>query len=308
MPPAASTGTSTASTISGTSTMVATSPVWPPASYPCATTMSTPFSTCRWACEALPARAATGTPAACTCSITSTGGEPSALAIRRIGCSSATSTCERATECSQPRTPSPSSPSASGGTPSFSRVCCTKSLWPCGINVDRSSCVPSVGTLAGITMSTPYGLPSVFASIHVNARSRSSASLNRTHPSTPSPPARLIAAATCSDGVKPKIGCSMPNWSHRLVRMFLHVSACPLIIGFPAGGPADLVDQPQRPRHLVARERLAHVSVQFGQCRRRALARVHDRADALAEQVVRDADHERVEHVGVRLQHALDLF
>ncbi len=32
MPPAASTGTSTASTTSGMSTIVATSPVWPPAS------------------------------------------------------------------------------------------------------------------------------------------------------------------------------------------------------------------------------------------------------------------------------------
>ena len=58
------------------------------------------------ACLAVPASAATGTPAACACSMTSFGGEPRALAIRLIGCSSATSTCERATECSQPSTPS----------------------------------------------------------------------------------------------------------------------------------------------------------------------------------------------------------
>ena len=69
-----------------------------------------------------------------------------------------------------------------------------------------STAVPSVGILAGITMSTPYGLPSVFSSIHCRTFSRSSASLNRTQPSTPSPPALVTAAATFSDGVKTKIG------------------------------------------------------------------------------------------------------
>ena len=43
-------------------------------------------------------------------------------------------------------------------------------------------------------------------------------SLNRTQPSTPSPPARETAAATCSEGVKAKIGCSMPKRSQRVVR------------------------------------------------------------------------------------------
>ncbi len=52
MPPAASTGTgATASTTSGTRTMVATSPVWPPASVPCATIRSTPAAACRRACS-----------------------------------------------------------------------------------------------------------------------------------------------------------------------------------------------------------------------------------------------------------------
>ena len=69
-----------------------------------------------------------------------------------------------------------------------------------------STAVPSVGTLAGMTMSTPYGLPSVFSSIQHRTFSRSSASLNRTQPSTPRPPALLTAAATFSDGVKTKIG------------------------------------------------------------------------------------------------------
>ena len=69
-----------------------------------------------------------------------------------------------------------------------------------------SLALPSVGTFAGITTSTPYGLPSVFSSIQLSTVSSSSGSLNRTQPSTPSPPALLTAAATFSDGVKTKIG------------------------------------------------------------------------------------------------------
>ena len=44
-------------------------------------------------------------------------------------------------------------------------------------------------------------------------RSSSSVSLKRTQPSTPRPPARETAAATCSEGVKAKIGYSIPNSS-----------------------------------------------------------------------------------------------
>ena len=69
-----------------------------------------------------------------------------------------------------------------------------------------STGVPSVGTVAGMTMSTPYGLPSVLSSIQASTDSSSSAWLNRTQPSTPIPPARVTAAATFSDGVKTKIG------------------------------------------------------------------------------------------------------
>ena len=43
--------------------MDAMSPVWPPASYPCATRKSTPAPICRWACSRLPTRAATRAPA-----------------------------------------------------------------------------------------------------------------------------------------------------------------------------------------------------------------------------------------------------
>ncbi len=90
MPPAASTGTSRIGLIalitSGTSTMVETSPQWPPASVPCTTRISTPAATWRSACSLAPTRAATGTPCFLPISIIAFGGTPSALAISRIGC------------------------------------------------------------------------------------------------------------------------------------------------------------------------------------------------------------------------------
>ena len=85
--------------------------------------------------------------------------------------------------------------------------------------VDRSVDVPSVGIFIGMTTSTPYGLPSVLSSIQSRALSSSSASLKRTQPRTPRPPARDTAAATCSDGVNAKIGYSMPKASQRAVRI-----------------------------------------------------------------------------------------
>ena len=181
--------------------------------------MSTPLATCARACSAFPASAATSMPRSCALAMTSGGGGPSAFAISRAGWASATSTCLRATECSQPITPSPACvPSGSGGTPSSRSVSSTKSLCACGIIAPRSLAAPSAGTRAGMTTSTPYGRPSVFASIQSRTASSSAGSLNRTQPSTPMPPARLIAAATCSDGVKPTIGCSMPSRSHTGVR------------------------------------------------------------------------------------------
>ena len=65
-----------------------------------------------------------------------------------------------------------------------------------------------------MTTSMPYGRPPVLASIQSRAASSSAGSLNRTQPSTPRPPARLTAAATCSDGLNPTMGCSMPSRSH----------------------------------------------------------------------------------------------
>ena len=100
MPPAASTGTSRIGLIafstSGTSTMVVTSPQWPPASVPCTTRMSTPAATWRIACSLAPTRAATGTPCFLPISIISGGGTPSALAISLIGCSKAASSTSSA--------------------------------------------------------------------------------------------------------------------------------------------------------------------------------------------------------------------
>src|SRR2546430_2300505 len=63
MPPAATTGTRspTASAIWGTRGNVATCPVWPPASVPCATTRSQPASTARRACSTLPHMLTTST-------------------------------------------------------------------------------------------------------------------------------------------------------------------------------------------------------------------------------------------------------
>jgi len=82
----------------------------------------------------------------------------------------------------------------------------TKSRWAWGINFSMSTVLPSAGMVAGMTTSTPYGLPSVLWSIQESTESRSSEELKRTQPSTPMPPARVTAAATFSEGVKTKIG------------------------------------------------------------------------------------------------------
>ena len=100
MPPAASTGTSRIVLIalitSGTSTMVETSPQWPPASVPCTTRISTPAATWRSACSLAPTSAATGTPCFLPMSIIAFGGTPSALAISRIGWRNETSSTSSA--------------------------------------------------------------------------------------------------------------------------------------------------------------------------------------------------------------------
>src|ERR1700738_5365552 len=104
MPPAASTGTSRIFLIalitSGTSTMVETSPQWPPASVPCTTRISTPAATWRSACSFAPTRAATGTSCFLPISIIAFGGTPSAFAISLIGCLKETSSSSSARSAS----------------------------------------------------------------------------------------------------------------------------------------------------------------------------------------------------------------
>ena len=82
---------STASTTSGTSTIVAISPVWPPASVPWATIRSAPAASCRAACSTVPASAATGMSAPCARSMKCGGGGPSAEATSRVSCANSTS-------------------------------------------------------------------------------------------------------------------------------------------------------------------------------------------------------------------------
>src|SRR6266581_5215944 len=307
--------------------------------------MSTPDATWRRACSAFPASAATSMPRSCAPAMTSGGGGPSAFAISRAGWPSATSTCLRAIEWSQPSTPSAAcAPSGSGGTPSLSSVCSTKSLCPAGISWLRSVTAPSAGTWAGMTTSMPYGRPPVLLSIQSRTLSSSAGSLKRTQPSTPRPPARLTAAATCSEGVKPTMGCSMPSRSQSGVRtsrgvwggrppgagrvmalrgplcwsricltrsgggMFGDVLARPAVVGLAGYGPADRFHEPDGARHLVTGELPAHMSLQRGHIRGGTGAKLDQRGHTLAEAVVGHAEDQRVEYVRMRLQRAFDLF
>ena len=91
-PPAASTGMgATASTTSGHSTMLPTSPVWPPPSDPWQMMKSSPAALWLRACLTDPARAPIISPAPWTRSTTSGGGVPRALAMSfTLGCRRAT--------------------------------------------------------------------------------------------------------------------------------------------------------------------------------------------------------------------------
>src|SRR5436190_3474276 len=105
---------------------------------------------------------------------------------------------------------------------------------------------------AGMTTSTPYGLPSTFSSIHFSSISSCSCE-KASAPSTPIPPARLTAATTSRQWLKAKIGRSMPNMSQTRVRTFLssgHAGG-PSIIGLSARGAHDAIDEVQLPGNLV---------------------------------------------------------
>ena len=175
-----------------------------------------------------------------------------------------------------------------------------------------------------MTTSMPYGRPSVFRSIQSRTASSSAGSLKRTQPSTPRPPARLTAAATCSDGVKPTMGCSMPSRSHRGVRTVLFTGpltgGCPArarwapaysraqrVVGLAGHRAPDRAGEPDAARDLVAGDVAADVLLQRGRVGFRAGPGLHQRRHPLPEQVVGHADDQRVEHVGVRFQRALHL-
>jgi hypothetical protein len=73
-PPAATTGMATASTTCGSSTVVATSPVWPPPSPPCTITASAPQAATFSACRRAPTEGTTTTPASFSSAISSREG------------------------------------------------------------------------------------------------------------------------------------------------------------------------------------------------------------------------------------------
>ena len=82
----------------------------------------------------------------------------------------------------------------------------------------------------------------------------------------------------------------------------------PGVVGLAARCPADLVHEEHLLRRLVRRDLRAAVRVELRDRRGATLARLHDRGDPLAPPLVGHADHEHVEHVRVRLEHAFDLF
>ncbi len=163
-PPAANIGVGAMALATwGHSTIEPTSPVWPPPSPPCAMTMSTPASLCFIAWYGDPQSAATLRPASWMWSMTSAGGVPSALAMRRtLGCASATSIWGIAVAEVQPSSRMRSSSSGgSSGTPCSARIRSANSTCALG-TMARScsaSCSGSISSipsyLPGITMSTP---------------------------------------------------------------------------------------------------------------------------------------------------------
>src|SRR5439155_13408982 len=173
------------------------------------------------ACSTLPQSAATCTRRACTLSMTSFGGVPSAFTSSLIGCERATSTCERAPPCVQARSVScRGSPSGSGGTRCRPSTSSTNSLWRSGIIASNavlsSAAISPAASEFGMTTSTPYGFPPTCSSIQSSSTSSWSFE-NASAPITPSPPARLTAATTSRQWLNAKIGNSMPKRSQMRV-------------------------------------------------------------------------------------------
>ncbi len=106
--------------------------------------------------------------------------------------------------------------------------------------------------------------------------------------STPRPQARLIAAATCSEGLNPTIGYSMPrswgtaafSWSVR--RVIGGVAVRPAVVGLARGAAADGVHQPDAARHLVPGDLRADVLLNRGQIGGPAFTQLHQLTATLA--------------------------
>ena len=220
MPPAASTGTLRIGLIalmtSGTSTMVETSPQWPPASVPWATRISTPAATWRSACSLEPTSAATGTSCLRPMSIIAFGGTPSAFAISLIGWRNETSSTSSARCASNGCGWLSATLVVVSSMPYFFRRLRVKSRCCGEIRASRlfqvTSFSPAVEMFSGISTSSPYGLPSVCSSIHFSSCSIVSGEC-AVAPSTPKPPARLTAATTSRQWLKASSGNSIPSMS-----------------------------------------------------------------------------------------------
>ncbi len=93
----------------------------------------------------------------------------------------------------------------------------------------------------------------------------------------------------------------------RLRQLLVGVPAGPAVVGLASRGPADLVDQPDRSRHLVTRDQPAQVRLEHSHVDVVALPRLDQGRDSLPEALVGKSDHQGIEDVLVRLQRALDL-
>src|SRR5436309_2940550 len=135
--------------------------------------------------------------------MTSEGGVPSALAMSLIGWVRAISTWRFALSCVQASSPSGlGSSSGNGGTLCCSSTSSTQRRCASGI-IASSLSTSEPASEAGITTSTPYGVPSTCSSIHVSSISSCSGEKARA-PRTPMPPARLTAATTSRQWEKAK--------------------------------------------------------------------------------------------------------
>src|SRR3954463_1048330 len=76
----------------------------------------------------------------------------------------------------------------------------------------------------------------------------------------------------------------------------------PTVIWLACRRPVNLVDPPNLPWHFVSRDLLTHERIEAGKRRVGTGTAMHDSGDTVAVPLVRDTDHQRVEHVRVALE------